>query len=122
MFIDDQTYVRNGKTYRRVLLRNSFRVNCRVRHKTIANLSKCKDEEIAALKLAIKHKSNLQALTIVSEETSIVGSASVQTIPEPHDSGKALLAAAGVSLPDAIPCRNVKAVTRKKLVPQRRSS
>ena len=52
----------------------------------------------------------------------IVGNASAQTIPEPRDSGKALLQAAGVSLPDAIPCRNVEVVTRKKLVPERRSS
>src|ERR687896_789571 len=27
MFIDDCTYTRNGKTYRRVLLRNSYRVD-----------------------------------------------------------------------------------------------
>ena len=70
MFIDDQTYERAGRTYRRVLLRNSFRVDGRVRHETIANLSKCEDKEIAALKLALRHKGNLEALTVVSEDVS----------------------------------------------------
>jgi transposase len=60
MHIDDSTYTINGKTYRRVLLRNSYRADGKVRHDTIANLSKCSDEEIAAIKLALKHKSSLQ--------------------------------------------------------------
>jgi hypothetical protein len=30
MFIDDATFTRNGKTYRRVLLRNSYRFNGQV--------------------------------------------------------------------------------------------
>ena len=70
MFIDDQTYERDGRTYRRVLLRNSFRAGGQVRHESIANLSKCNDEEIAALKLALKHKGDLQALTVISDEVS----------------------------------------------------
>ena len=32
MFIDDQKYTRDGKTYRRTLLRNSYRVNGKIRH------------------------------------------------------------------------------------------
>jgi len=48
MFIDDSTYKRNGKTYRRVLLRSSYRVDGVVRHKTISNLSDCSDKEIVA--------------------------------------------------------------------------
>jgi len=59
MFVDDSTYTRKGKTYRRVLLRNSYRVNGKVRHDTIASLSQCSDEEIEALKLALKHKGRL---------------------------------------------------------------
>lgn len=62
MFIDSTTYQRNGKTYRRVLLRNSYRVNGQVRHDTIANLSACSDDEIDAMKLALKHKKNLKHL------------------------------------------------------------
>lgn len=62
MFIDASTYNRDGKTYRRVLLRNSYRVEGKVRHDTIANLTSCTEEEIAAIKLALKHKDNLQNL------------------------------------------------------------
>ena len=59
MFIDDSTYTRHDKTYRRVLLRNSYRVNGTVRHDTLANLSQCQDEEITAIKFALKHKKAL---------------------------------------------------------------
>ncbi len=59
MFIDDSTSTRNGKTYRRVLLRNSYRVNGKVRHDTLANLSRSSDEEIDAIKFALKHKTSI---------------------------------------------------------------
>lgn len=59
MFIDDATFTRNGKTYRRVLLRNSYRFNGQVRHDTLANLSHCSEDEIRAIKLALKHKGQL---------------------------------------------------------------
>jgi hypothetical protein len=68
MFIDDATFTRQGKSYRRVLLRNSYRVNGQVRHDTLANLSHCSDEEIQALKLALKHKGQLTQLGILGEE------------------------------------------------------
>lgn len=50
MYIDSSTYTVQGKTYRRALLRNSYRVNGVVKHDTIANLSKCSDSEINLLK------------------------------------------------------------------------
>ena len=50
MHIDDQTYQRNGKTYRRALLRNSYRKDGKVIHDTIANLSMCSEEEIEVMK------------------------------------------------------------------------
>lgn len=67
MHIDDQTYTSNGKTYRRVLLRNSYRVNGKVHHDTIASLCKCTEAEINAIKVALKHKDNLSALINVRE-------------------------------------------------------
>jgi transposase len=54
MFIDDSTYASKGKTYRRVLLRNSYRVNGVVKHDTIANLSKCSVDDLSHLKKALK--------------------------------------------------------------------
>jgi hypothetical protein len=62
MFIDDCTYTRNGQTYRRVLLRNSYRVDGTVRHDTLANLSQCADEEIEAIKFGLRHKGQLAKL------------------------------------------------------------
>ena len=54
MFIDDSTYNSKGKTYRRVLLRNSYRVNGVVKHDTIANLSNCSVDDVAHLKKSLK--------------------------------------------------------------------
>jgi Transposase len=78
MYIDDSTLTRNGKTYRRVLLRNSYRINGEVRHDTLANLSQCSDEEIQAIKLALKHKAQLAELgslrdAVKSEQGLAVG-------------------------------------------------
>ncbi len=64
MHVDDQTYTVNGRTYRRTLLRNSYRKNGKVCHDTIANLSKCDDDEIEAIKLALANKQNLAALRV----------------------------------------------------------
>ncbi|MGA1824710.1 MAG: IS1634 family transposase, partial [bacterium] len=70
MFIDDQTYTKNNKIYRRVLLRNSYRVNGKIRHDTIANLSQCSKEEIDAIKLALKHKGDLYKLINTPEKVA----------------------------------------------------
>ena len=48
----------NG-TYKRVLLRTSFRQDGKVKHRTLGNLSDCSEEEINAIKLALKHKGDL---------------------------------------------------------------
>ena len=62
MYIDDATFKQNGKTYRRCLLRESYRKNGKVKNRTIGNLSRCSDKEIQAIKLALKHKDNLSVL------------------------------------------------------------
>jgi len=64
MHVDDQTYTVSGRTYRRTLLRNSYRKNGKVCHDTIANLSKCDNDEIAAIKLALANKQNLAVLRV----------------------------------------------------------
>lgn len=45
-----------------MLLRNAYRSHGKVRHDTLANRSQCSDEEIEALKLALKHKGRLAEL------------------------------------------------------------
>jgi transposase len=62
MYIDDQTYSRNEKTYRRTLLRFGKRVNGKIVMKTVANLSHCSDEEIEALKIAMQMKDDIASL------------------------------------------------------------
>jgi transposase len=67
MYVDTAYSTRRGKSYPRHLLRESFRENGKVKHRTLANLSQCTDEEIAALKLALKHKGNLANLGSITE-------------------------------------------------------
>jgi hypothetical protein len=62
MYVDTSHSTQGGKTYCRHLLRESYRENGKVKHRTLANLSHCSDEEIAAIKLALKHKGNLAEL------------------------------------------------------------
>ena len=58
MYVDS---CRSGK-YVRHLLRENYREDGKVKHRTIANISSCSPEEIAAVKLALKHKDNLAEL------------------------------------------------------------
>lgn len=62
MYLDRSKTTVNGKTYHRVLLRQSFRQSGKVKHRTIANLSACSQEELQAIELALKHKHDLDSL------------------------------------------------------------
>jgi hypothetical protein len=61
------------KTYTRYLLRDSFRENGKVKHRTIASLCSCSQEEIAAIKLALKHKGDLTHLVSIKDIKSRAG-------------------------------------------------
>lgn len=63
MYIDKSISRQHGKVYTRYLLRENYRENGKVKHKTIANLSCCSESEIAAIKLALKHKHDLNSLS-----------------------------------------------------------
>ena len=67
MYLDRGKISVNGKTYHRVLLRQSFRQSGKVKHRTIANLSACSEQEIQAIELAFKHKKDLAALKPASQ-------------------------------------------------------
>jgi hypothetical protein len=54
MYVDMAVSRQHGKVYKRVLLRESYRDKGKVQHRTIANLSKCSEEEIQAIKLALQ--------------------------------------------------------------------
>jgi len=62
MYIDTSHITRGGKTYTRHLLRESYRANGKVLHRTIANVSHCSAAEIEALRLALRHKEDLEHL------------------------------------------------------------
>lgn len=53
--------------YRRHLLRETYREAGKVKHRTLANLSRCSDEEIAAMRLALRHKKDLTSLISIKE-------------------------------------------------------
>ncbi|MBI4707595.1 MAG: IS1634 family transposase [Candidatus Omnitrophica bacterium] len=61
----------NKKIYDSILLRESYRENGKVKKRTIANLSHCSPEEIAAMKLALKHKESLTVLGSIKESVTI---------------------------------------------------
>lgn len=56
-----------GKTYTSQLLREAYRDNGKVRHRTIANLSSCSEQEIQAIRLALKHKGDLSKVASLKE-------------------------------------------------------
>jgi hypothetical protein len=62
MYVDVSTVRLGNKSYTRYLLRESFRENGRVKHRTIANLSPCSPQEIDAIRLALRHKEDLSSL------------------------------------------------------------
>ena len=73
MFVDDATYRRNGKTYRRVLLREDYVDNGKYKKRTIANLTNCSDNEIEATKIALKNKNKIPFLKQITEGIAETG-------------------------------------------------
>lgn len=71
MYIDTSHITRGGKTYTRHLLRESYRANGKVLHRTIANVSHCSEAEIAALRLALRHKEDLEHLGTIQDAITL---------------------------------------------------
>jgi hypothetical protein len=71
MHIVENRSKQGKKIYHSVLLRESYRVGNKVRKRTIANLSACKPEEIAAIKLALSHKDTLSELGSLRESVDL---------------------------------------------------
>src|SRR5262249_24615056 len=62
---------RGSKTYTRHLLRESYRANGKVLHRTIANVSHCSEAEIEALRLALRHKGELEHLGTIQDAITL---------------------------------------------------
>jgi transposase len=80
MYIDSCTYTANGRQYTRHLLRESYRKDGRVLHRTLANLSHASDEEIQAMKFALQHKGNLLELGNINEDVEVQQGISVGAV------------------------------------------
>jgi transposase len=68
MYVD--TSKSQGK-YVRYLLRENYREKGKIKHRTIANISHCSDEEIEAIRLALKHKKELSSIVSLREDVSL---------------------------------------------------
>jgi DDE family transposase len=71
MYVDTSHITRGGKTYTRHLLRESYRAHGKVLHRTIANLSHCSAAEIEAIRLALRHKQDLENLGTVQDAVTL---------------------------------------------------
>jgi hypothetical protein len=71
MYVDTSHITRGGKTYTRHLLRESYRAHGKVLHRTIANVSQCSAAEIAALRLALRHKEALEHLGTIQDAITL---------------------------------------------------
>src|SRR5690349_2569787 len=71
MYVDTSHITRGGKTYTRHLLRESYRANGKVLHRTIANVSHCSEAEIEALRLALRHKEDLEHLGTIQDAVTL---------------------------------------------------
>lgn len=80
MYLDVSTVQHNGRTYQRVLLRESYRDQGQVKKRTLANLSGCSDHEIEALQLALRHKQDLAQLGSLQEQVMVQQGASIGAV------------------------------------------
>src|SRR5499425_1305114 len=71
MYIDTSHITRGGTTYTRHLLRESYRAHGKVLHRTIANVSQCSAAEIEAMRLALRHKDNLEHLGTLQDAITL---------------------------------------------------
>jgi len=81
MYVDTSTVrTATGKSYTRHLLRESYREEGKVKHRTIANLSSCTPEEIAAIHLALGHKHHLAELVNLKDDLRLEQGLSVGAV------------------------------------------
>jgi len=88
MYVDSCTCTTNGRTYTRHLLRESFRENGKVRHRTIANLSSASQDEVQAIKLALKNKHQLEVLGNINKDIDVEQGLSIGAVVALHQVAK----------------------------------
>lgn len=79
--VENKSASKTGKKiYQSILLRESYRENGKVKKRTIANLSDCIPQEIAAIKLALKYKDDLTNLVSLKESVELQEGLSVGAV------------------------------------------
>lgn len=76
MYVD---IAKSGK-YRRVLLRESYREDGKVKKRTVANISNCSDESVAVLQFALRHADKLPKILSNSAEIDMSHGKSVGAV------------------------------------------
>ena len=72
MYVDLCKYKRGNKTYKRVLLREGYREGGKVKHRTLANLSHCSDEEIEPFGLPLRVRNRFSMVCLpMNRETHV---------------------------------------------------
>ena len=80
MYIVENKSKQKNKIYNSILLRESYREDGKVKKRTIANLSNCSAEEIAAIKFALKNKTSIDKLVNVTKDLQLVEGPSIGAV------------------------------------------
>ena len=81
---------KKGKvSHRCILLRESYRENGKVKNRTIANLTHCNAKEVSAMRLALEHKGDLEALKSF-DDVELMQGMSVGAVWSVYDAAKRL--------------------------------
>jgi hypothetical protein len=81
MYITKVPYTsKSGKIYHSILLRESYRENGKVKNRTIASLTRCSPQEIAAIQLALEHKDDLTVLASLKDSVELQEGPSVGAV------------------------------------------
>lgn len=86
MYIDS---CKTGK-YQRHLIRENYREDGKVKHRTIANISSCSEKEVNAIKMALKHKDKLAAVMDGPGQTEMIQGKSMGAVWLVHKIAKEL--------------------------------
>jgi len=89
--VENKSTYKSGKTiYNSILLRESYREDGKVKKRTVANLSHCQPGEIAAMKLALKHKDDLTELGSLKASVELEQGVSVGAVWAVYQVAKSL--------------------------------
>jgi len=87
--VENKSRSKEGKKiYQSVLLRESYREGGKVKKRTVANLSHCTPVEIAAIKMALHHKSDLAQLGSLEQSVELQEGLSVGAVFAVHQIAK----------------------------------